>query len=347
MNIKNIFCVYNDVKTQHKLFKIFGKTVLDIKRKFSLRGRRLVFEIPNHIEGRYIHNASEGNDLISNIIKAGNPAMVARFGGSEMNIVKYFYDRKDSVLRINYPEKIIKEAINQPGIFNADTDTLIRFSSEMLEYISDVDVLAVWNCFRSPEYYCSKAGMLKEFAGKNLKLTTAEPILNGMFADNTWTQYLKNKKVLVISPFVDTIKKQYENKRKDIFPDKNILPEFELKLIKAPQGIGKNNLKEEFGTWFKALESMQNQMDKTDFDICLSGAGAYGYHLAHYAKKLGKIGIHVAGALQLLFGIKGSRWLNDPFVKNLMNDNWVFPSESERPVDNKEFIKGEGSNAYW
>lgn len=46
-------------------------------------------------------------------------------------------------------------------------------------------------------------------------------------------------------------------------------------------------------------------MDKIDYDICLIGCGAYGFPLAAHAKRKGKKAVHLGGALQLLFGIKG------------------------------------------
>ncbi len=347
MNLEFILHAYNDKKTQHKLIKVFNKTILDVRRKFRLDGKWINYEIANHLQGRYIHNTIEGNELIANAIKAGKPAMIARFGRSEFNIIQYFYERKNTVLQIKYPECLIREAGILPGIFDFDNNTLIRFSSEAINYLRDVDILTVWNCFASPEYYTTKVHLLRDYASNDIKITTTGPICNGMFLENTWTQYLQGKKVLVIHPFTDTIAKQYAIREK-LFKNNKILPDFDLKLIKAPQGIGENNLKEKYGTWFNALDDMKEQMENTDFDICLIGAGAYGYHLAHHAKVIGKIGIHVAGALQLLFGIKGTRWiLNSPDINQLINDNWVFPAEHEYPVNNAEYIKGEGNNAYW
>lgn len=345
MRLDNLFGGYNDKKSKLKIIKIFG--IKFVFRKFmNIRGKILRYELPNHLEGRYIYKGLEGNDVYSKIIKKGNPAMLARFGGSEMNIVKYFYDRKNKQLNIKYPQKLKREARLLPGIFSAEEfdDTLVRFSSEVLEYLRDVDVLAVWNCFRHTKYYTSKVQILEEYADSRIKLTDTDVITTGMFAKNSWTKQLKGKKVLVISPFSETIKSQYE-KRKLLFKDREILPDFDLKVIKAPQGIGENNLLEEYGTWFDALKSMEDEMDKTDFDILLVGAGAYGYHLAHHAKEIGKIGIHVAGALQLLFGIKGGRWSD--WINNLANEHWVSPSLDETPKNNSTFVFMEGSNAYW
>ena len=72
-------------------------------------------------------------------------------------------------------------------------------------------------------------------------------------------------------------------------------------------------------------------MDQRDYDIALIGCGAYGFHLAAHAKRRQKIGIHLGGATQMLFGIKGKRWENNPRSRGLMNAHWVKPADSERP----------------
>ena len=346
MNLKSVFCIYNNRSDQLKYIKIFNKTILKLKRKFKMNGKTLYYDNANHIDEKYIHKGNEANLILSDIINTGRPAMIGRYGMSELNIVQHFYNNKNNVLKIEYPEKLINEARIHPGIFNADSETLVCFSCEVLSFMHDIDVLSVWNCFHSPKYYVTAANIIKEYANPKVKLITTEPIIWGMFSENSWTKSLKGKKVLVISPFTDTIKQQYE-KKELLFADKDILPDFELKIIKAPQGIGENNLEKEYGTWFNALNSIKEQMNNTDFDVCLIGAGAYGYHLAHHAKMIGKIGIHVAGALQLLFGIKGSRWINTESFNKIANSNWVFPAKHELPVNNEVFVKGEGCNAYW
>lgn len=95
-------------------------------------------------------------------------------------------------------------------------------------------------------------------------------------------------------------------------------------------------------TWFDALEYMHNEMKKIDFDIVLLGCGAYGLPLASYAKNLGKQALHVGGALQLLFAIKGRRWEVE-FQRRFKEDFWVNPSVEERP---KEYTLVE-DGCYW
>ena len=80
-----------------------------------------------------------------------------------------------------------------------------------------------------------------------------------------------------------------------------------------------------------------------DFDIALVGCGAYGFPLSIKLKQAGKQVIHVGGALQVLFGIKGARWDNSPKVNCLYNEHWVRPGDNERPADSKNV---EGA-CYW
>ena len=62
-------------------------------------------------------------------------------------------------------------------------------------------------------------------------------------------------------------------------------------------------------------------MDTTDYDVVLIGAGAFSLPLVAHAKRRGKVGIHMGGSLQILFGILGKRWREDKdfegFIKKL------------------------------
>ena len=102
---------------------------------------------------------------------------------------------------------------------------------------------------------------------------------------------------------------------------------------------------------------MEQQIDKIDFDIALIGCGAYGMPLAAHVKRLGKQAVHLAGGLQLLFGIKGKRWTEEhvgnfeyrPGVilswdyRSLFNDHWCYPLAIDTP-SNAEVVEG---GCYW
>ena len=191
----------------------------------------------------------------------------------------------------------------------------------ILEDVQQVDVLGSWV---PQEYYIRKelANAKKYFLGN------IEPPFINSSSPYSWTRSLKDKRVLVIHPFQNTILKQYE-KRKHLFQDPAFLPDFTLLTIKAVQSLGGNN---DYKDWFEALEWMKQQMNSVQYDICILGCGAYGLPLAAHAKRTGHQAIHMGGATQLLFGIRGNRWDSQPGFKDLPNEYWVRPSEDERPA---------------
>jgi hypothetical protein len=85
------------------------------------------------------------------------------------------------------------------------------------------------------------------------------------------------------------------------------------------------------------------EVEKVDFDIAIIGAGAYGLPLAFHVKSLGKKAIHMGGATQILFGIKGKRWDHHEVISKLYNEHWVRPLPSERPEHYYDIEKG----CYW
>ena len=90
--------------------------------------------------------------------------------------------------------------------------------------------------------------------------------------------------------------------------------------------------------------TMQNDIDKIDFDIALLGCGAYGMPLGSFIKtKKKKTAIYIGGGLQILFGIKGTRWDSHEVVSNLYNSYWTRPSDLEKPNNHMSVENG----CYW
>lgn len=304
-----------------------------------------LFSAKNEVKPVCIQDAEVASQIIYDALMADKPCMIARFGSTELTCLlnyvgvtqdknKYLQYIQGKTQRWWWEKNIINQMQNWSGFFPARQDKIEQFCQLMVNDVPQVDVLGSW------------------LAGENIfkeQLENSKKIwldyLNPFFARNPWSRALKGKKILVVHPFVDTIEIQY-SKRKLLFKDPNMLPEFELKTIKAIQSIGNEIV--QFKDWFEALQFMKDEIDKTDYDICLIGAGAYGFPLAAHVKRKGKKAIHLGGSLQLLFGIRGKRW-EDPNLNkdysfvDLMNQHWVRPSEEETPKNSKNV---EGA-CYW
>jgi hypothetical protein len=270
----------------------------------------------------------EASDYIKSLIESKNPIMVGRFGSVEMNCIVDYLNSKKKYKYLKYITSSINsysfscntkvETYKNAGIFPSSNEILSKFSDLMIQESSCLDVLGSWWNGES----CLKRQLLNTVV---VNLSDIEPY----YHDDPWSSSLRGKKVLVVHPFAQSIESQYK-KREMLFKNPNILPEFKLHVLKAIQTLSAEE-GDSYIDWFDALERMKSNINKIDFDIAIIGCGAYGFPLAAHVKKIGKKAIHMGGATQILFGIKGSRWESIPFFQNMMNEHWVRPSTEETP----------------
>ena len=287
-----------------------------------------------------IQDADMASAIIREKLTSDEPCMITRFGAFEINIlINYLSIIKGhhSVWKYIKGEELgwwwnLNHLHKHAGAFPQTVEKIEQFCKLVTRDIPLVDVLGSW---LPEEYYFEKE--LKNSAKIDFEL------LNPYFSKIPWTKILENKKVLVVHPFTESIEKQYQ-KRELLFENKQILPKFELKTIKAVFGLGINN---SFTDWFEALDYMREEIDKVNFDICLLGCGAYGFPLAAHIKRSGRKAVHMGGNLQLLFGLRGKRWEDSNYDKQyvystLMNQHWIRANANEIPKQ----VKIEGG-CYW
>lgn len=285
--------------------------------------------------GQPVHWAEEGNRLLAKTIAADVPCMITRLGSSELATVSYYVRWRDRRrIKPPYPKSLKRVMSINAGFFPADDDALDRFSRLYLEALPHADVMAVW--FNPGEQrvvseHCGHARLVELCA--SYSMLYAEP----------WSAKLEGKRVLVIHPFAKTIESQYTNHRTQLFADPTVLPDFELKTLLPPQTIAGNN--NGYGSWFDALAQTCERVGRESYDVALIGAGAYGLPIAHFVKREGRQAVHIGGATQLLFGIKGRRWeveSQDDIVP-LFNPYWARPSADETP-EGASLVEG---GCYW
>lgn len=315
----------------HRL--LFGLRI--IAQKLGLRyDRKLHFDFEDQ----------DASDQIKELLEGDQPVLIARFGSSELGaIIACLNSRKKGLKK--YLDYILSKSsaytlrdshlqrmhINA-GLFPRKLNLVVRFSDLMMEDAKELDLLGSW---LSDEYQVMEHIKKKT---PSIPLHQIEPY----YHENPWTEALRNKKIVVVHPFANTIKDQFENHRELLFSDERILPPFSLETIKAVQTIaGQEN--SDFKNWFEALDSMKNQLNQMDFDVAIIGCGAYGFPLAAHVKRIGKKAIHLGGATQILFGIKGTRWDNHEFISKLYNEYWSRPSSKDRPT-NSNLVE---NSAYW
>lgn len=300
------------------------------RRILRVRQHKRIIQIKDYKSYNKVLKSAEANSTIARLIDSEAPTLIARFGANELRAVQEYVEN-----RLVYKEGTVK-GMEMAGFFPSEKDFLDRFAQLYMSAMKEIDMLGVW--YLEKEAYC-----VKQFC-PNAYLCELED-LEPYFHKSPWSAKLEHKKVLVAHPFAESIKENYQNKRTLLFEDPNLLPKFDLQTFKTVHYWQGSGFEVPFKDWFEAYEFMCDQISKIDFDVAIVGCAAYGLPLGGFIKKeLNKSVVHLGGATQILFGIKGKRWDNYPFFKDqLYNSHWTRVKESET-VGNYKMLEG---GAYW
>ena len=295
---------------------------------FCLMFRKVPFILRMLNTHSYYTTDERGNNEILRLLKSNQPFLVGRLGHAEsvvagaalmidkMRVGKWFFDR-------------IKHKIYENEEFWPVNDQLVlEFGRMFSDKIREFDVYVCWNIFL--ERYFSKYIARQDIA--TVDFYALEPFC---YAD-PWSGGLKGKKVLVICPYPKTVQRQYE-KRKLLWYDKRILPDFELSVLKSVYG---RQSAPGCATWFDALDKMYNEAMRIEFDVAILACGPFAVPLGGRFKRAGRSAIIMCGVTQILFGIKGKRWDDRPYVSKFYNEHWVRLDQQELPDFAKKVEKG-------
>jgi hypothetical protein len=217
----------------------------------------------------------------------------------------------------------MKMATLASGIAAPNGKSLDRFASIYLASLPFADIIGIWRVegmdqlvdrLSAPNAACAQLADLEPWVAHTAKI-------------RPWTQALAGKSVLVVHPFESSIRAQYEQRQK-VKTICDILPNFTLTTIKPPLTFAGSA---DTSSWEQNLQGLMQKVARESFDVALIGCGAYGLPLGAFVKQLGRTAIHLGGATQLLFGIRGNRWDQRPDYVRLMDDRWVRPLVTERP----------------
>jgi hypothetical protein len=278
-----------------------------------------------------LQSSAAGNDVIARTIEAGTPASIGKVGAAELAGLRHFRRRAGSDGECTDWGKAGAMLYINAGVYPPDPRFFSRFCREYMRALGEVDLLGAW--FQRGEWE-----MARRRAG--IRHAAEQRAIEPYYHAAPWSSALAGKRVLVISPFAASIERQFAQRRA-LWPNRDVLPDFHLKTIRAPFSAG--IAPPAYPDWFTALEALRERMSASQFDVALIGAGAWSLPLTAHAKYLGSVGIHMGGATQILFGIKGARWDSHPVIAGFYNDSWVRPGEDERP---EELTAVEGG-CYW
>ena len=294
-------------------------------------------------------NISEENiqfyNYLKNMIDNKKEFLIPRIAGIENNVAFIgiaMLQNQISKQHINYLNNVIPAMKNNAGIKISNSETLIKYAKHYMEAFDKSTAFFDWDLWGNyyPHISMSYHFMLENFKNRQRFWSVTLDIFHNIF-NNPWTTALKGKRLLIVSPLIESMKAKL-----DILPEiygVDLFPNCKFIFLKPPQTQGlcpSDEFDKELENFIKKVNAI-----KDDFDIALCSCGGYGNLVCLEIFKLGKSAIYVGGVLQMFFGIYGNRWLKErpDIIRLFMNKHWSRPTENEKPPGHKKI---EGS-CYW
>jgi hypothetical protein len=218
------------------------------------------------------------------------------------------------------------------------------------DVIPNGDGYAEWN----PMYKTMEISLLNQLAphSERFPLRSLEPYYIEQ-PEERWTNMLpEGTKLAIISPFAKSIELQWKKQgavwsfmRQGLWPEhiKNIVAVcsgYNPYLTSGSGGWSSDII--QLG-WQGAVDSMVDKAVNSGANLVLVGCGALSLPICAGLKRRGMSAIHLGGATQILFGIKGRRWATHSIISGFFNDAWVWPLDSEIPTQAQDIEGG----CYW
>ena len=168
--------------------------------------------------------------------------------------------------------------------------------------------------------------------------------------DVPWTKVLPTRtRIAVVSPFAESISQQIPNLNllfsKQLWNDPVIIPirtGCSPALDRTSAAAWSADILAE--GWQKAVDATVDKVLESNVRVALVGCGGLSLPIVAALKQKGIIAIHLGGAVQVLFGIRGRRWLTDKVIGPWMKSPlWRNPLRSETP-QNAQQVEG---GCYW
>jgi hypothetical protein len=292
---------------------------------------------------------SGASRLICDAIKNSTGGWAAgKLGTSELNALIFYLHRQahknqtqNATPPPSYPSQIVKDITVNAGLWAPPTlsiDAAIDIWALLtLKALDLFDVVAEWN----PTNQMQEGHILYRYANKAARvvLRAFEPFYS---PQNQYTLNMTQGPIAVVSPFAKSIESQWP-KRAEIFPptgqagqmwtqDQILVP------IVAPYGPHMTTIASQM--WPKtvleegpeaAVTYLAQKVTDSGARYAFVGIGALSIPLVAELKRRNIVAIHTGGGTQIMFGLKGRRWLNHSIISTFFNAAWTNPTPEETP----------------
>jgi len=287
--------------------------------------------------GPPILSQSDGAKIITHYINKRSPFTAGKLGTSELNALWFYVSNRHRIIKPSYPQIVMKHMTINAGLFPATNEALDAWADHMLKHVlPNMTILAEWTKTSQERLILN---MVSPYSVR-IPLRSLEPYYESDTSIR-WTYNIpESSTIAIISPFAHTIKQQWIHRNR-IWPSNNMWPT-NLTIVPIQCGYSpalQPNSKSpnawsidiQNAGWQAAVHSMVAAAADSGSTLAVVGAGCISLPIVAGLKEKGIAAIHMGGATQILFGIKGQRWISHEFISSLFNDAWVFPCADEIP----------------
>lgn len=261
-------------------------------------------------------DAAGGNARIRDCLLAGTPAGVAKIGSLEAEAMTAFLGGT------GYSPLLLDQLHTNVGLFPPTAASVDRFCDAYAAALGGIDLLAVWG---QP----GEAAILRRAPAPPRPRTLMHiDSLEPWYHAAPWSAALAGRRVVVLHPFAATIARQYR-RRREIWGDDGVLPDFHLRTVRMP--LSPALAPPRHRDWEARFRALMDEVEAAPHDVLLVGAGGISLIAAARARAAGRVGIHMGGLTQILFGVLGRRWEGSAFLSGRRNAAWTRPSGEEAP----------------
>jgi hypothetical protein len=284
--------------------------------------------VPHIDNAMTIYSFTKSNTDLYTMLQTNQPILIPRIAGVENNFVM----SND----FSVSQQLMSVMKRNAGIQITSIHSIEQYKKWYLSAFEKCSAYAAWEPWGNVYKHISKSqDEIQRIYPKPVVWAFVFDIFH--YIHKPWTHALANKRILIISAFVESIQKQQQAYPVDLFPNCTFI------YLKPPQTNGSNASLDwhiEFVQFCNKIKKLENE-----FDVALCSCGGYGNPVCSYIYSMNKTAIYVGGVLQMYFGIYGNRWLKErrDCMKLYMTTNWKRPSENEKPLNHTSIESG----CYW
>ena len=314
-------------------FNPYTMSELNIKTTIeSTNGFQTIRFDDNNLLYNYITNKLEKNEKFIIPRISGHENNFAFFGKIiQQNIANRTQPVIPNEIQ-SYFQQIIPIMKRNAGIRLSNLDSIINYSNQYLRAFENCDMYGGWESWGHymPHIAQSHQFIKNNFPSKQIFWVFAMDIYHYIYS-RPFTTALKGKRILIVSPFEDSIRAKLEI-RSQLYDGVDLFPDCSFLFITPPVTNG-DNISDEFDIELTRFYARLNGL-RGKYDVALLSCGGYANPVANYIyENHGASAIYIGGVLQMYFGIYGGRWLKErgDILKLFMNEHWSRPSNKEKP----------------